>query len=181
MKMSASDEQSGGLGQEPALDHANQTITLSAQDVRNIIAQAQAGTADPIAVWMQILNSLGSNIAISGDVLRQALTDSHVEVDGPLSLIVTAAENITKNGSQVTVNSTGETKVEIAGTPLKFNRQVTFDVVMDAGFPTINNIQGVAVHKLFWFDINQIQLRQAQGSRILHVETSGGARDFPLA
>ena len=83
-------------------------------------------------------------------------------------------------GQIPTFSNTGEIKTEISGTPIKFNRLVTFDVGTNGGFPTINNIQGVAVHKLFWFNIKQIQLRQDQGKRILHVETSGGARDFPL-
>jgi len=178
--MSLFDAKPEGTGQPPAFDQANQTTTLSVQDVKNIIAQAQAGTADPIAVSMQIFNNLGGDIAISGDVLRQALTDSSLGMDGPLSFLIAAAEDITKNGSQVTVSNTGEIKTEISGTPIKFNRLVTFDVGTDGRFPTINNIQGVAVHKLFWFDIKQIQLRQDQGKRILHVETSGGARDFPL-
>jgi hypothetical protein len=178
--MSLFDAKPEGAGQPPAFDQANQTTTLSVQDVKNIIAQAQAGTADPIAVSMQIFYSLGCDIAISGSVLRQALTDSSLGMDGPLSFLVAAAEGITKNGSQVTVSNTGQIKTEINGTPIKFNRLVTFDVGTDEGFPTINNIQGVAVHKLFWFDIKQIQLRQDQGKRILHVETSGGARDFSL-
>ncbi len=178
--MSALDGKPEGTGQPPAFDQANQTTTLSVEDVRNIITQAQAGTADPIALSMQIFNSLGGNIAIPGDTLRQALTDSSLDMNGPLSVLVAVAEDIAKNGSQVTVSNTGEIKTEISGTPIKFNRLVTFDVGTDGGFPTITNIQGVAVHKLFWFDIKQIQLRQDQGKRILHVETSGGARDFPL-
>jgi len=178
--MSALDGKPEGTGQPPAFDQANQTTTLSVEDVRNIIAQAQAGMADPIALSMQIFNRLGGNIAIPGDTLRQALTDSTLDMNGPISVLVAAAEDITKNGSQVTFSNTGEIKTEISGTPIKFNRLVTFDVGTDGGFPAINNIQGVAVHKLFWFDIKQIQLRQDQGKRILHVETSGGARDFPL-
>jgi len=178
--MTLFDPKPEGTSQPPAFDQANQTTTLSVQDVKNIIAQARAGTADPIAVSMQIFNSLGGDIAISGDVVRQALTDSSLGMDGPLSFLVAAAQDITKNGSRVTISNTGEIKTEISGTPIKFNRLVTFDVGTDGGFPTINNIQGVAGHKLFWFDIKQIELRQDQGKRILHVVTSGGARDFPL-
>jgi hypothetical protein len=174
--MSALDGSPEGTGQPPPLNQS----TLSVEDVRDIIAQAQAGTADPIAISMQIFNNLGGNIAIPGDTLRQALTDSSLDMSGPLSVLIAAAEDITKNGNQVTVSNTGEVKTDVNGTPIKFNRLVTFDVGTDGGFPTIGSIQGVAVHKLFWFDVKQIQLRQDQGKRTLHVETSGGARDFPL-
>jgi len=178
--MTPSDSQPPGRGQTPALDQANQSAPLTVDDVRNIINQAQLGVDDPVTVGMQIFNNLGDNITVFGDILRQALTDSSVAVDGPLSALVAAAQNIKKVGSHVTVTNAEEIKTEISGTPIRFNQLVTFDVGTDAGFPTINNTQGVAVHKLFWFDIKQIQLRQDQGKRILHVETSGGARDFPL-
>jgi hypothetical protein len=180
MSMSLFDTKPEGTGQPPFVDQAIQPTVLSVENVKNIIMQEQAGTVDPIAASIQILNSLGGNIAIPGDVLRQALTDSSLDINGPLSVLIAGAEDIKKNGSEVTVSNTGEIKTEISGTPIKFNRLVTFDVRTDGEFPAINNIQGVAVHKLFWFDIKQIQLRQDQGKRILHVETSGGARDFPL-
>jgi hypothetical protein len=178
--MSLNDAKPEGTGRSSDFDQANQTTPLSVEDVKNIIAQARAGTADPIAFSMQMFNSLGGNIAVSGDILRQALTESSVDMNGPLSFVLTAAEDITKNGSQVTVSNTGEIKTEINGTPIRFGQLVTFNIGTDSAFPTVGNIQGVAVHKLFWFDIRQIQLRQDQGKRILHVETSGGARDFPL-
>jgi hypothetical protein len=178
--MSPNDSKPEETGQSSGFDQANQPISLSLEDVKNIIAQARAATADPIALSMQMFNSLGGNIAVSGDILRQALTESSIDMNGPLSSVIAAAGNITKNGSQVTVSNTGEIKIEIGGAPLKFSQSVTFDVGTDNDSPTVSNIQGVAVHKLFWFDIKQIELREDQGRRILHVETSGGARDFPL-
>ena len=90
--MSLSDAKPEGTGQPPFVDQAIQPTVLSVEDVKNIIAQEQAGTADPIAVSMQILNSLGGNIAIPGDVLRQALTDSSLDMNGPLSVLVAVAE-----------------------------------------------------------------------------------------
>lgn len=178
--MSLFDAQSEGTRQPPAFDQAPQTTTLSAQDVKNIIAQAQVGVTDPVTVGMQIFDNLGANIAISGDILRQALMDSSVAAEGPLSALVAAVQNITKIAGQVAVTNTEDLKTEIGGTAIKFKSLVTFDVGTEEGFPTISNIQGVAAHKIFWFDITQIQLRQDQGKRILRVETSGGPRDFPL-
>lgn len=178
--MTPSDSQPKGAGQEPALDSGSQTTELSVDDVKNIIAQAQKGTTDPVSVGMQIFNNLGENISVSGDTLRQALAASGVPTDGPMAALVAAAASITKTQSQVTVDSTQEIQTQISGTQIKFNPRVTFTVGMDGGFPTIGNIQGAAVHKVFWIGITEIQLRDDQGQKILHVQTSAGGRDFPL-
>jgi hypothetical protein len=71
-------------------------------------------------------------------------------------------------------------KTEIGATPIKVNKRVMFDIGTDSAFPAIDNIQGVRGYKQFWFDNRQVQLRQDEGKRIFHVETSGSARDFPL-
>jgi hypothetical protein len=178
--MTASDSQSTGTGQAPAFDKTSQNTALTVDDVKNIITQAQAGATDAVTVGIQIFNNLGDNIAVAGDILRQALTESGVTADGPMSALVAAAASITKIGSQVAVTSTQEIQTQISGTPIKFSREVKFNVGTDGGFPTIRNIQGASAHKVFWFAITEIQLRQDQGKRSLHVQTSGGARDFPL-
>ena len=178
--MTPSDSQSPGAGQAPALDKTGQSVALSVEDVKNIITQAQAGATDPLRAGMQIFNNLGDNITVTGDTLRQALTESGVATDGPLSALVAAATSISKMGSQVTVTSTQEIQTQISGTSVKFKPVVTFNVGMDGGFPTISGIQGAAAHKVFWIGITEIQLRENQGQKILHVETSAGARDFPL-
>jgi hypothetical protein len=95
--------------------------------------------------------------------------------------MVAAAQSVAKSGSQVTVANTQQVQAEIRGTPIRFNQLVTFDAGTDGGFPTISNIQGAAVHKFIWVNITEIQLRQNQGHRILHLETLVGSRDFPLA
>jgi len=38
----------------------------------------------------------------------------------------------------------------------------------------------VGAHKFLWLDITEIQLKQNQGQRVIHVVTSGGSRDFVL-
>jgi hypothetical protein len=179
--MTPSDSQPTGTGQAPALDKGSQSTELTVDDVKNIIAQAQAGATDPVTVGMQIFNNLGDNVSVAGDTLRQALTESGVATDGPMAALVAAAASITKTGSQVAVNSSQEIQTQISGTSIKFDRLVAFTVGMDGGLPTISNIQGAAAHKVFWIGITEIQLRENQGQKILHVETSAGARDFPLS
>jgi hypothetical protein len=153
---------------------------LTPEDVKNIITQAQVSVADPVTLGLQIFDSLGDNITLSGEILRKALTDSSIAADGLLAPLIAAAQIITKIGGQLTVTNNEEIKIEIGGTPIKFKSMVKFDVAREGGLPTVSNIQGVAAHKVFWFDITQIELRENQGKRILHIETSGGARDFPL-
>jgi hypothetical protein len=178
--MTPSDSLPPGTGQTSGLDQPNPNAPLTLVDVKNIISQAQKGVADPVTMGMQMFNNLGDNITVSGDTLRQALTESGIAVDGALSGLVAAAQNITKSGSHVTVTNTEETKTQISGTTIRFKPLVAFDVGTAGGFPTVSNIQGAAAHKLFWIEITQIQLQQNQGKRILHVQTSAGARDFPL-
>ena len=179
--MTPSDTQPPRRGQPPVLDQTSQNVPLTVDDVKSIISQAKVASTDPVAVGMQIFNNLGDNITVFGDILRQALTDSSVAVDGPLSALVAAAHNITKIGSRVAVTNSEEIKTEIGGTAIKFKSLVTFDVGTEGGFPTVSNIQGAAAHKVFWFDITTIQLREDQGKKIVHVVTSGGARDFSLS
>jgi hypothetical protein len=178
--MTPSDSQPTGTGQAPALDGDSQTTVLNVADVKNIITQAQAGVSDPVSAGMQIFNKLGDNVTVSGDVLRQALTESGIPTDGPMSALVAGAESIAKTGSQVTVTSAKDIQTQISGTSIKFNALVTFTVGMDGGFPTISNIQGAAAHKVFWIGITEIQLRENNGVKTLHVQTSAGARDFPV-
>lgn len=163
-----------------AANQATQNVVLTAAEVRNIVAQAQTGATDPVTAGMQIFNTLGEDISIPGDVLRQALMSSNVAVTGPLSALLAAVENITKLGTQVTATSRGETQAEIGGTPIRSKQTVTFTVGTEEGCPTLSNITGIAVHKFLWFDITQIQLRQGQGQSILHVVTAAGARDIVL-
>jgi len=178
--MAPSDSQSAGTGQAPAPDPSTQVTTLTVDDVKGIIAQAQAGATDPMTVAMQIFTSLGDNVTVTGDILRQALAAANVAASGPLSTLLAASQGIAKSGSQVTVTNSQQIQTEINGTQIRFDPLVTFNVGTDGGFPTISNIQGAAAHKIFWIGITEIQLQQNQGVKTLHVVTSAGSRDFPL-
>ena len=153
---------------------------LTSEDVKNIIAGVQAGVADPVILGMQIFDNLADSTALSGESLRNALTDLNISPDGLFAALIAAAQNITKVGGQVTVTNNEEIKTEVRGTAIKFKTIVKFNVSRESGLPMISNIQGVAAHKVFWFDIEKIELRENQGKRIIHIETSGGTRDFPL-
>src|SRR5204863_91097 len=78
------------------------------------------------------------------------------------------------------MRSTLRTALSDSG-PAKLRIQAdSFDVVDDGGLPTLRNIVGVGAHKFLWLDITEIQLKQNQGQRVIHVVTSGGSRDFVL-
>jgi hypothetical protein len=175
--MSTSGPVPTGAGQ-PAGANANTALTV--EDIKGIIAQAKSSGADSASLGMQIFRTLGDNISTSGALVSQALAESNVAVQGPLSALLTAAQTITKNGSKVQITSLEETKTDIGGTPIRFKQAVSFDVGDDGGQPTLSNIVGVAAHKFLWLDITEIQLRQNQGQQVLHVVTSGGTRDIPI-
>lgn len=177
--MPSSDSPSGGTGQAPAKDQSEGALTVEA--VKSIITEAQAGSNDPVSTAIQIFNNLGDNVSVSGEVLRQALSESNVPIGGPLSPLIGASQSVAKSGSQVTVTNSHEVKANISGTDIKFSPVVSFTVGMPGGLPTIDNIQGAAVHKIFWIGITQIQLRENNGQKILHVVTTAATRDFPLS
>lgn len=157
---------------------ANASTALTVEDIKRIIAQAKSSGGDAVSLGMQIFRTLGDNVNTSGELVTQALVESNVAVQGPLATLLTAAQTITKTGTQVQITNRQEIRTEIGGTSIRFKEAVTFDVGDDGGLPTIRNIVGVAAHKFLWFDITEIQLRQTEGQRVLHVVTSGGSRDF---
>ena len=172
-----SPSQSEPTGAAPAGATPNTALTV--EDIKRIIAQATSSGGDPVSLGMQIFGTLGDNISTSGQLVSQALQESSVAVQGPLAALLTAAQTITKNGPQVQITNLEEIKTDIGGTSIRFKQAVSFDALDDGGLPTLRNIVGVAVHNFLWLDITEIQLRQKEGQRVLHVVTSGGSRDIP--
>jgi hypothetical protein len=156
------------------------TTPLSVDDVMKLVSSARSGTTDPISTCIAIFQSLGENATVSGDVLRSALSQASLSVEGPLSDVMAAVGNITKTGSLISVTNSQELRPILHGTTLRLKQTVTFEVGSDGGSPSLDNITGVAVQKVFWIDIQQIQLRQQGGQKIVHVVTEHGARDLPL-
>ena len=167
------------LPADPALPAgATQTTSLTAADLKNIINAAQDGAADPMLAVAQILQNIGTNVAVSGDVLRSALAEAGITLTGVLASLVAALQSISKFGNAITISNAQQLQAEVRGTPLRLQPTVSFIVSMDGAVPMITDIQGVAAHRFIWLDIQQLQLNQQQ--KTLRVVTSAGARDFPL-
>jgi hypothetical protein len=162
------------------MSDAEETKSLTVQNVTKLISSARSGTTDPVSTGISIFQSLGENATLSGDVLRSALSQASLIFDGPLSDVLTAVGSITKTRNLIVVANSQELRPSVHGTTLRLKQTVTFDVGSDGGNPSLSNITGVAVHKVFWIDIQQIELRQQDGQKVLHVVTEHGARDFPL-
>ena len=157
--------------------------TLSADDVKKIIIEAQntqLAASDPVSVAMQIFSGLGNQASVSGDNLRAALTASGLPLAGPLATVMAAIQNVTKAGDLVSVTNSQDIQAEINGTQARLKKEVSFEVAQGET-PTLSNIKGVAVHKVFWIDIHSIQLRQDQGKKIVSVATSAGTKEFTVA
>jgi hypothetical protein len=154
--------------------------SLSVDDVTRLIATARSGTSDPISTSLAIFQGLGDNVVLSGDVLRQALSEAAVPFAEPLAGVLAVVESITKNGSSITFVNTQEIHPVVQGNTLRLKQTVTFQVGLDAGNSSLTQISGVAVHKLLWIDIQALQLRQDGNQRILHIVTAHGTRDVRL-
>ena len=154
--------------------------SLSADDIVKLITVARAGTADPISTSLAIFQGLGDNAVLSGDVLRQALSQASLSLVEPLAGVLAAVESISKTGNLITLVNNQELQPVLQGNTLRLKQTVTFQVGLNGGNPSISDITGVAVHKVFWIDIQQVQLRQQGGQKIVHVVTGHGTRDIPL-
>jgi hypothetical protein len=162
------------------MSDAAETTTLSVDDVIKLISGARSGTTDPVSTSIAIFQGLSENAILSGDVLRQALSQASLSFEGPLTDVLAAVGNVTKSGSLITFANSQELRPIIHGTTLRLKQTVTFEVGLDGGNPSLSNITGVAVQKVFWIDIQQIQLLQQNGQKIVHVVTQHGTRDIPL-
>jgi len=159
---------------------ASGTANLGVDDVLKLIAAARAGASDAVSTSLVIFQGLGDNVILAGDVLRQALAQASLALDGPLAATLAAVGTITKTGSLVTLVNNQELRPVLRGNTLRLKPTVTFQVGLD-GDLSLNNIAGLAVHEVIWIDIHQVQLRQQDGLRIVHVVTAHGTRDFPLS
>jgi hypothetical protein len=85
------------------MSDASGATTLSFDDLLKLIAGVRAGTADPISTSLAIFRGVGENAFLSADVLRQALLQTSLSLDGPMPAALAAVESITKTGSLVTL------------------------------------------------------------------------------
>jgi len=147
--------------------------TLSVEQVVQLISQAKSAGANPLVVGMQIFNSLGDEVTLSGDTLRTALASSGISIPGPSTPLVNAIVSISKAGVHLDIVLNQDTDVSVNNNRIRFMQEVGFDLGETAGLPGLNNIEGVAAHKLLsWINIQSVQLKQNQGRWSIAVGTS---------
>ena len=174
--MSPSDSQSSVGAGNPG----ENKDTLKLEQVQAIISKVQAGAGDPLATVMQVTASLPENFVIPGDVLRQAVADSHMALGEPWASIVSGVQDISKSQNKVVVTRPQQLEANVSGTRIRLQEIITFTFIMDNSSPRIADIEGVAAHKFIWLDIEQLELIHDSQQKVLRVVTSGGSRDFVL-
>jgi hypothetical protein len=159
---------------------AAEISTLTLDEVTQLISQAKSAGANPLLVGIQMFNNLVENVTLPGPTLAQALTTSGVPLDPSLLPLLTAIQNISKAGTHVTIALNQDTELSLKNTRIKFAKETSFDVSDDAVSPALNNIVGLAGHKLFWVNVQGIQLTQNQGRWSVAVKTPLKTIDFDL-
>jgi hypothetical protein len=160
-------------------DAAGTTLTL--EQVAQIISQAKSAGANPMLIGIQIFNSLGDDVTVPGDILKLALTTSGIPITGPLVPLVNAIQNVTKTGDHLSIALNQDTEALLNNNRIRFKEVVSFDVNKTADAPALNNIVGLAAHKLLsWINIQNIQLKQNQGRWSVAVGTSLTTINFDL-
>jgi hypothetical protein len=159
---------------------ATEISTLTLDQVTQLISEAKSAGANPLLVGIQMFNDLGDNVTLLGPTLAQALTTSGVTVDPSLSPLLSAIQNISKAGTHVSITLDQDTELSLKNTRIKFAKDTGFDVSDDAVSPALNNIVGLAGHKLVWVNVQSIQLTQNQGRWSVAVKTPLKTIDFDL-
>lgn len=159
----------------------NQTA-LTVDGLMRIIAQSVSvlGSAGPISLATHILSSLDDRVTVSGDVLRKALADSNVVLGEPLSTLIGSVQSVERSGNSIVLKRDRESQTKIYGWMVRLKPTVTLTFQMGGDFPTISNISGVAVHKVLWIDVQQVQLAMVQKQRTVRIATSCGVRIFAI-
>jgi hypothetical protein len=154
--------------------------TLTLQEVTDIITKAQSAGANPMLAGMQIFNSLGDSVTVSGDTLRLALTAAAMPITPPVAPLVSAIQSVSKTGTHVTTQINPQTETTLNGTRLQFKEELSFDVSEVPDTPALDNICGLSAHHDFWIGIKSLQLSQNQGHWNLAVVTSMKTVNIPL-
>jgi hypothetical protein len=159
---------------------ASEISTLTMDQVTQLISQAKSAGPNPLLMGIQMFNNLGQNVTLLGPTLALALTSSGVPVDPSLAPLLSAIQNISKAGSHVSIALNEDTELSLKNTRIKFAKDTSFDVSDDAASPALNNIVGLAGHKLVWVNVQSIQLTQNQGRWSVAVKTPLKTIDFDL-
>jgi hypothetical protein len=152
---------------------AAEILTLTLEEVTQIIFQAKAAGENPTLVGVHIFNSLGDNVTLLGATLALALANSEIPIAQPFAPLVNAVQSLSKAGGHVSIALAQETELLVNTTRLRFGKEVGFDVSESDGIPALKNIVGIAAHKLLsWINIQSLQLKQNQGRWSMAVGTS---------
>lgn len=127
-----------------------------------------------------MFNNLGGNVTLPGPTLALALTTSGVPVDPSLAPFLSAIQNISEAGTHVSTTLNQDTELSLKNTRLKIAKDTSFDGRDDAVSPALKNIVGLAGHKLFWVNLQSIQLTQNQGRSSVAVKMPLKTIDFDL-
>jgi RHS repeat-associated protein len=175
---------SGGLGAGLAVwqlvaqggkgNAQNQTTVLTVKDVVKIIEQAQKSGSDPVTTAIQIFNSLGNNVSVTGDALRQAIAQTHFNLDDTTKAMLANATSLTKNGNQVTINSQSETEQKIQGFQVRVETIVAFRVNADKTNPSFADINGLGVHIGVWLDVQKVSVGPYKKGKALFIQAGKG-------
>lgn len=147
---------------------------LSAADVTKIVQQAQKSSSDPATTAINIFNGLGNNVSVTGDALRQGIKDSKVALDDASSALLANATSLTKNGSQVTINSARQTETNIAGVDVRIGATVKFTVGSEKGNPTLSNISGLGAKKGIWLDVQKVSVGPYNAGKAVFIQAGKG-------
>jgi hypothetical protein len=160
-------------------DAAGETLTL--EQVTQIISQAKAGGANPLLIGMQIFNTLGDSVTVTGDILKAAFTSSAIPIPGPLVPLLDAVRSVAKTGNHLSIALDQDIETTFNNNRLKFKQEMSFDAIPTPSAPALHNITGVAAHKLVsWITIQSIQLKQNLGRWSVAVATSLTTVNFDL-
>jgi hypothetical protein len=155
--------------------------TLTSQEILDLIAQAKAATSNPAITFMQIFRNLPDNVTILGDTLRLSLTQAAVNVPAPVAPILNALQSIAKTSNRVAVTNNQQAETSFNGNRVRLDQEVNFDVGGVDGSPALQNITGVAAHKIvFWVDVESLAVRHDQGRLILAVTTKAATFSIDL-
>jgi hypothetical protein len=147
-------------------------IPLTLGQVTDLISRTKSAGANPVLIGLQIFDSLGENVTLLGSTLSAALRTSGIPVGAPLAPLLNAIQTISKNGDHVTIALDQDTEMSLNKNRVRFQKELAFDVSETDGAPGLQNIVGVAAHKLTWISIKDIQLKQKQAGWTMSVGTS---------
>jgi hypothetical protein len=154
-----------------SMGDAADASTLTLDQVTQLISQAKSAGAHPLLVGIQMFNNLPDNVTLPGPTLALALNTSGVPIDPSVVPLLSAIQNISKAATHVNISLNQDVELSLKNARIKFAKDTSFDVSDDAIRPALNNIIGLAGHKLFWVNVERIRLTQNQGLWTMTVQT----------